>query len=252
MAFLEIDNIFAGYGRGPDILRGLSVAIEQGQVVCVIGPNGAGKSTLLKVISGLLHPREGEVRLRGEPISSLRPDQVLQNGICFVPQERSLFPDMTVRENIRMGGYVIKDRKELERRIDEVFEAFPRLRERSGQRARTLSGGEQQMLAMGRTLVLQPEIVMLDEPSLGLAPRIVEQVFDIISLFTSKGMTVLLVEQNAQKGLEYSDWCCVLDLGTMLFEGSAASVLDDPRIQELYLGKRGHAQSDSLAEAGIP
>lgn len=238
MALLEIDNVVAGYGRGPDILQGLTANIEEGQVVCVIGPNGAGKSTLLKVVSGLLHPRSGEVRLGGKRISDLRPDQILQQGICFVPQERSLFPNMTVRENIRMGGYVLEDKDELERRIDEVFETFPRLHERSNQKARTLSGGEQQMLAMGRTLVLQPAIVMLDEPSLGLAPQIVEQVFSIMRLFVERGMTILLVEQNARKGLAFSDWCCVLDLGTMLFEGAAETVLDDPRIQELYLGKR--------------
>jgi len=251
MAYLEIDNIVAGYSHGPDILRGLSATVEQGQVVCVIGPNGAGKSTLLKVISGLLHPRGGDIRLRGESISSLRPDEVLRRGICFVPQERSLFPDMSVRENIRMGGYILKDRDELDRRIESVFETFPRLRERANQHARTLSGGEQQMLAMGRTLVLEPEIVLLDEPSLGLAPQIVEQVFEIMNLFTEKGMTVLLVEQNAQKGLEYSDWCCVLDLGTMLFEGSADSVLDDPRIQELYLGRRQGARVTVQPQEGV-
>lgn len=238
MALLEIDDVVAGYGRGPNILQGLTASIEEGQVVCIIGPNGAGKSTLLKSISGLLRPRAGEIRLRGKRISDLRPDQILQQGICFVPQERSLFPNMTVRENIRMGGYIMEDKTELERRIDEVFETFPRLRERSTQKARTLSGGEQQMLSMGRTLVLQPEIIMLDEPSLGLAPQIVEQVFSIMRLFIERGMTVLLVEQNARKGLEFSDWCCVLDLGTMLFEGEANTVLDDPRIQELYLGKR--------------
>lgn len=241
MALLEIDNVVAGYGRGPNILQGLTANIGEGQVVCIIGPNGAGKSTLLKAISGLIHPRSGQIRLRGEPIDRLRPDQILQRGICFVPQERSLFPNMSVRENIRMGGYILDDKAELERRIDEVFETFPRLRERANQKARTLSGGEQQMLVMGRTLVLQPEIVMLDEPSLGLAPKIVDQVFAIMQLFTEKGMTVLLVEQNARKGLDYSDWCCVLDLGTMLFEGAADSVLDDPRIQELYLGKGAQA-----------
>lgn len=245
MAYLEIDNIVAGYSRGPNILQGLTANIEKGQVVCIIGPNGAGKSTLLKVISGLLHPRSGEIRLAGQRISHLRPDQILQRGVCFVPQERSLFPLMTVRENIRMGGYILSDKAELERRIDEVFDMFPHLRARAGQKARTLSGGEQQMLAMGRTLVLQPNVVMLDEPSLGLAPQVVEQVFAMMQLFTQKGMTILLVEQNARKGLEFSDWCCVLDLGTMLFEGAADSVLDDPRIQELYLGKRATANLTS-------
>ncbi len=237
MTLLEMKNVVAGYGNGPAILRGVDFKVEAGQVQCVIGPNGAGKSTLLKVISGLLSPREGTVTYKGEPIHGLRPDQVLLEGICFVPQERALFPNMTVRENLRMGGYVLQDRGLVEQRIDEVFDLFPILKERSSQLAGTMSGGQQQMLAMGRTLVLKPDIVMLDEPSLGLAPKIVAQIFDIMRLFTESGMTVILVEQNAIKGLQYSDWGCVLDLGKRLFDGPAPKILADPRIQELYLGK---------------
>jgi branched-chain amino acid transport system ATP-binding protein len=238
MTLLEMDNIVAGYGAGPDILTGLSLKVEQGQVQCIIGPNGAGKSTLLKVVSGLLSPRDGEVRFKGEVLNGLRPDQILARGISFVPQERSLFPDMTVRENMRMGGYILNNNSVVESRIDEVLEQFPILKERSTQRARTLSGGEQQMLAMGRALVLQPEIIMLDEPSLGLAPIIVQQVFDIIGQLRDAGMTLILVEQNARKGLEHSDWGCVLDLGRDRFDGPADTILSDPRIQELYLGKQ--------------
>ena len=234
---LEVNNVVAGYGSGPDILKGVNVKVEQGQVQCIIGPNGAGKSTLLKAISGLIQPRQGEIIFRGERIDKLRPDQVLAEGICFVPQEAALFPNMSVKENIRMGGYIIRDKQLLEQRIEKVFDMFPILKERSGQLAKTLSGGQQQMLAMGRTLVLQPEIVMVDEPSLGLAPQIVQQVFDIIKLFTENGMTVILIEQNARKGLENSNWGCVLDLGKTLFEGPADTILTDPRIQELYLGK---------------
>ena len=236
-ALLEVNDVVAGYGNGPDILRGINVKVNQGQVQCIIGPNGAGKSTLLKVISGLLRPRQGEVIFKGERIDNLRPDQVLAQGICFVPQEAALFPNMNVRENLRMGGYLIRDKQLLEQRLDEVFEMFPILKEKSSQHAKNLSGGQQQMLAMARTLVLQPEIVMIDEPSLGLAPQIVQQVFEIIKLFTENGITVILIEQNARKGLENSDWGCVLDLGRTLFEGPADTILTDPRIQELYLGK---------------
>jgi branched-chain amino acid transport system ATP-binding protein len=238
MTILEIDNISAGYGSGPNILKGLSLKVEQGKTYCVIGPNGAGKSTLLRAICGLLHPRSGRVTYKGEDISKSRTDEILMKGISFVPQDRSLFPDMTVKENLRMGGYILKDRKELDQRIEKVLTMFPILAERSSQHSKTLSGGEQQMLAIGRTLVLQPEIIMLDEPSLGLAPKITQQIFEMVSFLKESGMTVILVEQNARKGLEYSDWGCVLDLGTNRFEGPADTILNDPRIQELYLGKR--------------
>ena len=165
---LEVRGVVAGYGRGPAILNGATLTVRPGQVQCIIGPNGAGKSTLLKAIAGLLPVREGEIRFKGERIDGLRPDQILRKGICFVPQERALFPKMTVRENLRMGGYVLRDKRELEERIEEVLEQFPILRERALQHAGTLSGGQQQMLAMARTLIVEPEIVMLDEPSLGL------------------------------------------------------------------------------------
>lgn len=238
MALLEVKDVVAGYGNGPNILNGINLKAEEGQVQCIIGPNGAGKSTLLKSICGLLRPRQGEVWFRGERIDRLRPDQILAKGIAFVPQEKSLFPDMSVHENLEMGGYVLSDQSVITERIEEVYQHFPILYERRKQPARTLSGGQQQMLAMGRSLVLKPSIIMLDEPSLGLAPKIVDQVFKIVDLFRSNGMTVLLVEQNAVKGLENSDWGCVLDLGKNHFEGPADSILDDPRIQELYLGSR--------------
>lgn len=238
MTILEIDNITAGYGMGPNILKSLSLKVDQGKTYCVIGPNGAGKSTLLRAICGLLHPRSGTVTYKGEVISKLRTDEVLMRGISFVPQDRCLFPDMTVKENLRMGGYILKDRKELMQRIEKVLSMFPILDNRSSQQAKTLSGGEQQMLAIGRTLVLQPEIIMLDEPSLGLAPKITQQIFEMVAFLKESGMTIILVEQNARKGLEHSDWGCVLDLGTNRFEGPADTILNDPRIQELYLGKR--------------
>lgn len=238
MALLEVENIRAGYGDGPDILKGLSVEIEQGKTYCIIGPNGAGKSTLLKAICGLLHPREGNVTFRGDVLNKLRTDEILRKGISFVPQDRSLFPDMTVKENLRMGGYILESRKEVEERINEVLAMFPILKERSSQQAKTLSGGQQQMLAIGRALVLRPEVIMLDEPSLGLAPKIVQFIFDNIAKLKDAGMTIILVEQNARKGLESSDWGCVLDLGVNRFEGPSDSILNDPRIQELYLGSQ--------------
>lgn len=238
MPLLQVDNITAGYGVGPNILKGLSLKIEQGKTYCIIGPNGAGKSTLLRVICGLLRPREGSVVFKGEVLNNLRPDQILIKGISFVPQDRSLFPEMTVKENLRMGGYIIKDRRELAGRIEEVWQLFPILKERSSQRAKTLSGGEQQMLAIGRALVLRPDVMMVDEPSLGLAPLVAKNIFDTIKQLRHTGTTVILVEQNARKGLECADWGCVLDLGTNRFEGPADTILGDPRIQELYLGRR--------------
>lgn len=238
MAVLEISDVVAGYGSGPDILKGVNLTAHEGQVQCIIGPNGAGKSTLLKVISGLLRARSGEIRYRGERITHLRPDQILLKGVCFVPQEQNLFPDMTVHENLRMGGYVMRDRHLVEQRIRDVFERFPVLAEKRSYLARTLSGGQRQMLVMGRSLVLRPSVILLDEPSLGLAPKVVDQIFEIVELFRQSSMTVLIVEQNAHKGLACADWGCVLDLGRNAFDGPANQILNDPRIQELYLGSR--------------
>ena len=233
---LQVSNVVAGYGDGPAILNGASVKVESGKVHCIIGPNGAGKSTLLKAIVGMLRVREGDVTFKGESVKGLRPDQILRKGICFVPQERALFPKMTVRENLRMGGYSMRDKSELERRIDEIEERFPILKERRDQQAGTLSGGQQQTLSMARTMILKPEVVMLDEPSLGLAPKIVAEIFDIMRVMTEEGITILLVEQNALMGLKHADWGVVLDLGRTLFEGPGKEILKDPRIQELYLG----------------
>ena len=247
MALLEVDNIRAGYGDGPDILKGLSMEIEQGKTYCIIGPNGAGKSTLLRAICGLLHPREGNVTFKGEVLNKLRTDEILRRGISFVPQDRCLFPDMTVKENLRMGGYILRNRTELEDRIGEVLVMFPILEERGSQQAKTLSGGQQQMLAIGRALVLRPEVIMLDEPSLGLAPKIAQFIFDNIAQLKDEGMTIILVEQNARKGLECADWGCVLDLGINRFEGPPNTILNDPRIQELYLGRQKQDRQEKTA-----
>jgi branched-chain amino acid transport system ATP-binding protein len=237
MALIDIDNVVAGYGSGPDILNGLSLKIERDRSYCIIGPNGAGKSTLLKAICGLLQPRSGSVTFEGRDLRGLRPDEVLQQGICFVPQDRSLFPDMTIRENLRMGGYILKDRTEVDRRIEGVLEMFPILKERLGQLAKTLSGGQQQQLLIGRALVLRPKVIMLDEPTLGLAPKISRQIFDSMNQLKAAGIAIIVVEQNARLGLDFADWGCVLDLGRSVFEGPSDTVLSDRRIQELYLGR---------------
>ena len=238
MALLTVETVAAGYGIGPDILTRLSLAIEPDRSYCIVGPNGAGKSTLLKVICGLLPPRRGRVTFDGTDLSGLRTDQILHRGICFVPQDRSLFPDMTITENMRMGGYILKDRQAVEKRIDEVFEMFPILRERKSLPAKTLSGGQQQMLLLGRALVLRPRIIMLDEPSLGLAPIVSKQIFDSMNELKRAGITIIVVEQNARMGLKFADWGCVLDLGKLVFEGPSETVLGDPRIEELYLGRQ--------------
>jgi branched-chain amino acid transport system ATP-binding protein len=237
VALLEVEDVVAGYGAGPDILTGLTLSIEEGTSYCIVGPNGAGKSTLLRTIAGFLKPRRGEVRFNAERMNGSRPDQMLAAGVCFVPQDASLFPTMTVKENLVMGGYLIEDRSLLHERLEAVYEAFPILRERRAQHAGTLSGGEQQMVTLGRALMIEPRMVMIDEPSLGLAPMIADQIFEKIREFSDLGITVVLVEQNAAKGLEAADWGFVLDLGSLEFEGPADGILADPRIRDLYLGK---------------
>lgn len=235
---LEVEKLTAGYGGGPNILNGVSLAVEQGKSYCIIGPNGAGKSTLLRAICGLLRPRNGQVLFHGQRLNGLRPDQILRRGVCFVPQDRSLFPEMSVKENLLMGGYILTARVDLERRMEDVCAMFPILKERLSQRAQTLSGGEQQMLAMGRALMLRPDLIMLDEPSLGLAPQVARQVFESVKKLKGAGMTILMVEQNARAGLACADHGYVLDLGENRFEGEARRLLSDSRIQDLYLGKR--------------
>lgn len=235
MAILEVEDVVAGYD-GPDILKGVSVELTEGKIHCIIGPNGAGKSTLLRAIYGILTPRQGSVKYKQESITGLRPDEVLRKGISLVPQGRSVFPNMSVEENLLMGGYSIEDDSVIASQLEKVFEMFPILKERRSQNAGSMSGGQQQMLETGRALMLDPELIMLDEPSLGLAPKISSQIFDRIQKLSDLGATILMVEQNAKKGLEASDWGFVLNLGQDEFEGPADSLLDDPKIKKLYLG----------------
>jgi branched-chain amino acid transport system ATP-binding protein len=244
---LELRDVRAGYGSGPDILTGVSLDVEEGSTSCVIGPNGAGKSTLLKAIMGLIGVRDGEIAYDGERLNGLRPDQVLARGVCFVPQDRSLFGDMTVRENLAMAGYSLGRRAKADARIEEALQAFPMLAERRSQRARTLSGGQQQMLALARAWILKPRLLLVDEPSMGLAPQVTKQVFDVIRRFHELGITVLLVEQNARQGLQCADHGIVLDLGRKRFEGAAGTILSHPEVRELYLGKQLEQDSDGAA-----
>lgn len=235
MPILDVKDVVAGYG-GPDILKGVSIELKQKKSHCIIGPNGAGKSTLLRSIYGILTPNKGTIEYKGESITGLRPDEVLRKGVTLVPQGRSVFPEMSVEENLLMGGYTIEDEDLVDSQLDKVYEMFPVLKERRSQEAGSMSGGQQQMLETGRALILSPDLIMLDEPSLGLAPKISNQIFGSIQDLTNIGKTLLMVEQNAKKGLEASDWGFVLNLGQDEFEGPAESLLEDPKIKELYLG----------------
>jgi branched-chain amino acid transport system ATP-binding protein len=240
---LEVRDLRAGYGSDPDILKGVNLNVARGTSCCIIGPNGAGKSTVLKAIAGTLKTRGGQVMFDGAPLSGVRPDQRLARGLCFVTQDRPLFGSMTVRENLKMAGYTLKSRAEVARRIDDAFEVFPILAEKQSQRARNLSGGQQQVLALARACVLRPSLLMVDEPSLGLAPKVRAEVFGVLRQFKDAGMSVLLVEQNVREGLAFADWAYVLDLGRNEFDGSSETVLENPAMRELYLGKSAHKET---------
>jgi branched-chain amino acid transport system ATP-binding protein len=235
---LSLHSVVAGYGAG-DILKGVDLDVETGTVTCLIGPNGAGKSTVLKCISGLLRPRQGTVTYRGDDITKLSPRDRLLRGIVHVPQDRSLFPAMTVWDNLLMGGYAVKDQKEVRRRVEAAVEAFPICRERATEHAGSLSGGEQKQVELARTLVMDPGLILLDEPSIGLDPKSRRQVFASIRGLADQGRTVLLVEQNARSGLAASDVGAVLETGVVRLVDSGARLLDNPEVARLYLG--GHA-----------
>jgi branched-chain amino acid transport system ATP-binding protein len=232
---LTLTDVIAGYGAG-DILKGVDLHVSAGTVTCLIGPNGAGKSTVLKTISGLLRPRTGQVAFRGERIERLTPRARLLRGIVHVPQDRSLFPDMTVWDNLLMGGYVVSDQKALRRRVDEAAEVFPICRHRAHDHAGSLSGGEQKQVELARTLVLDPGLILLDEPSIGLDPKSRGQVFESIRHLADSGRTVLLVEQNARSGLAAADFGVVLESGMVRLVGTGTSLLADPEVARLYLG----------------
>ena len=232
---LVAEGLTAGYGR-MDILHGVSLTVRPGEIVSVIGPNGAGKSTAFKTIVGFLTPREGRVLFNGEPITGLRPDLVLRRGLAYVPQGRIVFPQMTVRENLEMGAYIERDGARIAAAMERVFAMFPVLSERRSQKAGTMSGGEQQMVAIGRALMTSPRLIMLDEPSLGLSPKFVTLIFDKLVEMKHAGFTLMLVEQNAARALAIADRGYVLELGRNRFEGPGRTLLEDPEVKRLYLG----------------
>ncbi len=248
MALLELDRVVAGYGAG-DILKGASLTVSAGTVTCLIGPNGAGKSTLLKTVSGLLRPSSGTVTFDGQDIGALGPGTRLIRGIVHVPQERSLFPGMTVRDNLLMGGYILKDAKLVQARIAAAAELFPICTERSAELAGSLSGGEQKQVELARTLVLEPRLILLDEPSIGLDPKARQLVFRSISSMSQAGRTILLVEQNARSGLAVADVGAVMETGMVRLVASGASLLDNPEVARLYLGAAGGGAA-TFAQAG--
>jgi branched-chain amino acid transport system ATP-binding protein len=235
MALLVLRDVQAGYGS-VQILHGVSLQVNAGEVVSVIGPNGAGKSTTFKAIMGFITYLGGEIVFDGRDLIGQRPDRILALGLGYVPQGRVVFSQMTVRENLEMGAYLERDRTKIKASMEYVFSLFPRLGERRRQLAGTMSGGEQQMLAMGRALMMRPRMMMLDEPSLGLSPRLVDEVFDKIVAMARSGLTTMLVEQNAARALEVSDRGYVLELGRNRFEGTGRALLDNPEVRTLYLG----------------
>jgi branched-chain amino acid transport system ATP-binding protein len=232
---LEIRDLECRYGSVA-ALKGVSLSVERGQIVALIGANGAGKSTMLRSLSGLLPPARGSILFQGEDIAHLPPPQILRRGIAHCPEGRHVFPDMSVEENLEMGAYLRADAADIPADRDRIFEQFPRLAERRKQVAGTLSGGEQQMLAIGRALMSRPKLILFDEPSLGLAPNIVERVFEIIAEIRAGGATVLMVEQNAYAALEMCDYAYLLESGVIATSGKGAELIGNPHVQAAYLG----------------
>ncbi len=235
MSLLSLDNVHSYYGH-IHALKGISITVEEGEIVTLIGANGAGKSTTLRTISGLIHPKQGKVTLQDKDISRMDPHLIVHAGVGHVPEGRGIFPRLTVKENLEMGAYVINDYAEVERRMEYSFELFPRLKERIDQKGGTLSGGEQQMLAMARGLMLNPHILMLDEPSMGLSPVLVELVFDTIKTMNAHGTTILLVEQNALMALSIAHRGYVLQTGQIVLSDTAANLRKNEMVQKAYLG----------------
>ncbi len=233
MSLLEVSAVHGGYG-GVDILNGVNLRVEDGEIIVVIGANGAGKSTAMKAIVGLVQVREGSVTFDGTDITRKRPDEVARLRLCYVPQERNVFPSLTVQENLDMGAYLRND--DYSAQTDAVYEIFPPLKEKRSQAAGTLSGGQRQMVAMGRALMLEPRLLLLDEPTAGLSPKVTDQIFDKIKEINAHGVGILMVEQNARASLALADRGYVLALGRNRFEDSGANLLANPEVAEMFLG----------------
>jgi ABC-type branched-subunit amino acid transport system ATPase component len=232
---LVVDGLVSGYGGG-DVLHEVSLTVPAGGITCVVGPNGAGKSTLLATISGLLRQRRGSITFRGVPLTGKTPREILRLGVVQVPQNHSLFREMSVRENIELGGYILSDRSLLAARTAQIGDMFPQLAAWSGKKAGSLSGGEQRLVEFARCLMLDPELVILDEPSMGLSPKVLRTVFDAIRVMNARGKTILLVEQNARAGLRLASHGVVMENGRVRLTGTGREVLEHPEIASLYLG----------------
>ena len=236
MSLLKVTDLVVSYG-GIEALKGISFEVDEGQIVTLIGTNGAGKSTTLRTISGLVQPKDGRIYFEGRDITDYNTQKIVETGIAMVPEGRRVFANLTVLENLRIGAYLRKDKEVIEQDINYVYDLFPRLKERSWQLAGTLSGGEQQMLAVGRAVMTRPKLIMMDEPSLGLAPLVVKDIFKIIQTLKSTGMTVLLIEQNANAALHACDYAYVMETGRITMSGTGEELLASEAIQEAYLGK---------------
>ncbi len=237
MMLLTLENVVAGYGN-ITALKGISLSVPEGKIVTLIGANGAGKSTTMKTIMGIMKPTEGEIRFKDESIVGKKPFHIVNSGVVLVPEGRQILQNMTVRENLELGAYQRKDAAEIKEDMTKVFQRFPRLLERENQFGGTLSGGEQQMLAIGRAMMARPQLMLLDEPSMGLAPLVVQQIFDVIKDINQMGTTVLLVEQNARKALQIADYAYVMETGKIVMEGPAQEVASNPDVMAAYLGGR--------------
>lgn len=245
-ALLDLIDVHAGYDRR-EVIRGVSLQVRPAEIVAMIGPNGAGKSTLLKTIFGFLTPTAGTVRFDGQPIAGLSPPEILRRGISYVMQGYSILPNLTVDENLELGAYIRSDRR-VRDDVERLYDQFPILRDRRRHRARVLSGGERRMLELARVLLLAPRVVLLDEPTIGLAPKIIAEVYRIVLDLRRRGIAFLIVEQNARTALRHADRACVLEQGQVRFEGSGEEILHHPEVQRAYLGSR----RTSAAEASPP
>jgi ABC-type branched-subunit amino acid transport system ATPase component len=232
---LKLTNVVAGYGGG-DVLKGVDLDVEKGSLTCIVGPNGAGKSTVLRAISGLLRPRQGTITFQGQSIAGMTAPHILQLGIAHIAQEHSLFPNMTVRENMELGGHLLRDKHRIERRLANIEEQFPIVKERAQEQARSLSGGQQRQIEIARALMLDPTLVLVDEPSMSLDPKTLEQVFETLAQMYATGTTVLLVEQNVRRGLAIATHGVVMESGRVRMKGPAAQVQADPEMGHLFFG----------------